>query len=157
MKYSRLTTEQFKELHKEFVQFLSANSITGNDWTELKKTNIEKVENILDLFSDIVWEKVLSNTNYLENISKNHIYLFSFDNSKIYFIAIYTEILEVDFTNEKGFNWLRDNLLDDKVKIYNSSKDYSDNILNDKFELIQKGGVITNGNLFKYFNELIID
>jgi len=54
MKYSRLTTEQFKELHKEFVQFLSANSITGNDWTELKKTNIEKVENILDFLILII-------------------------------------------------------------------------------------------------------
>jgi len=157
MKYSRLTKDQFVELHKEFIDFLSSNSITYEDWNILKQNNDGKTEGLLDLFSDIVWTKVLGKTRFLENISKNHIYLFSFDDSKIHFIAIYTEILEVDFTNEKGFNWLRDNLLDDKVKIYNSSKDYSDNILKDKFELIQKGGVITNGNLFKYFNELIID
>jgi cag pathogenicity island protein 24 len=156
MKYSRLSKDQFVELHKEFIDFLSSNSITDKDWNILKENNDGKAEGILDLFSDIVWAKVLDKTQFLENISKNHIYLFSFDKSLMKFIAIYTENAEIDFTTNDGFSWLRNNLFDDSVKIYNSSKNFSEDKLADKFDLIKKGGVITKGELFNYFDELII-
>ena len=156
MKYSRLSKDQFVELHKEFIDFLSSNSITFEDWTILKQNNDGKAEGLLDFFSDIVWAKVLDKTQFLENISKNHIYLFSFGNSQMNFIAIYTEKKHVDFTTNDGFSWLRDNLFDDSVKIYNSNKDYSQDKLSDIFDLIKKGGIITKGELFNYFDELII-
>ena len=156
MKYSRLSKDQFVELHKEFIDFLSSNSITFEDWTILKQNNDGKAEGLLDLFSDIVWAKVLDKTRFLENISKNHIYLFSFGNSQMNFIAIYTEKKHVDFTTNDGFSWLRDNLFDDSVKIYNSNKNYSQDKLSDIFDLIKKGGIITKGELFNYFDELII-
>lgn len=156
MKYSRLSKDQFVELHKEFIDFLSSNSITFEDWTILKQNNDGKAEGLLDLFSDIVWAKVLDKTRFLENISKNHIYLFSFGNSQMNFIAIYTENKHVDFTTNDGFSWLRDNLFDDSVKIYNSNKNYSQDKLSDIFDLIKKGGIITKGELFNYFDELII-
>ena len=156
MKYSRLSKDQFIELHKEFIDFLSSNSITFEDWTILKQNNDGKAEGLLDLFSDIVWAKVLDKTQFLENISKNHIYLFSFGNSQMNFIAIYTENKHVDFTTNDGFSWLRDNLFDDSVKIYNSNKNYSQDKLSDIFDLIKKGGIITKGELFNYFDELII-
>ena len=156
MKYSRLSKDQFVELHKEFIDFLSSNSITFEDWTILKQNNDGKAEGLLDLFSDIVWAKVLDKTRFLENISKNHIYLFSFGNSQMNFIAIYTENKDVDFTTKDGFSWLRDNLFDDSVKMYNSNKNYSQDKLSDIFDLIKKGGIITKGELFNYFDELII-
>ena len=156
MKYSRLSKDQFVELHKEFIDFLSSNSITFEDWTILKQNNDGKAEGLLDLFSDIVWAKVLDKTRFLENISKNHIYLFSFGNSQMNFIAIYTENNDVDFTTNDGFSWLRDNLFDDSVKMYNSIKNYSQDKLSDIFDLIKKGGIITKGELFNYFDELII-
>jgi hypothetical protein len=156
MKYSRLSKDQFVELHKEFIDFLSSNSITFEDWTILKQNNDGKAEGLLDLFSDIVWAKVLDKTQFLENISKNHIYLFSFGNSQMNFIAIYTENKHVDFTTNDGFSWLRDNLFDDSVKMYNSNKNYSQDKLSDIFDLIKKGGIITKGELFNYFDELII-
>jgi hypothetical protein len=156
MKYSRLSKDQFVELHKEFIDFLSSNSITFEDWTILKQNNDGKAEGLLDLFSDIVWAKVLDKTRFLENISKNHIYLFSFGNSQMNFIAIYTENKDVDFTTNDGFSWLRDNLFDDSVKMYNSNKNYSQDKLSDIFDLIKKGGIITKGELFSYFDELII-
>lgn len=156
MKYSRLSKDQFVELHKEFIDFLSSNSITFEDWTILKQNNDGKAEGLLDLFSDIVWAKVLDKTRFLENISKNHIYLFSFGNSQMNFIAIYTENMHIDFTTNDGFSWLRDNLFDDSVKMYNSNKNYSQDKLSDIFDLIKKGGIITKGELFNYFDELII-
>ena len=37
MKYSRLTKEQFEELHQEFINFLATQSITAEEWKEIKK------------------------------------------------------------------------------------------------------------------------
>jgi hypothetical protein len=64
MKYSRLSKDQFVELHKEFIDFLSSNSITFEDWTILKQNNDGKAEGLLDLFSDIVWAKVLDKHDF---------------------------------------------------------------------------------------------
>jgi hypothetical protein len=40
--------------------------------------------------------------------------------------------------------------------MYNSIKNYSQDKLSDIFDLIKKGGIITKGELFNYFDELII-
>ena len=61
----------------------------------------------------------------------------------------------VDLTTKEGFNWLRDNLLDDSVEFLQANKTYSEDKNLDKFKLIQQGGVITKGDLFKYFDKLV--
>ena len=44
MKYARLTKEQFEELHTEFINFLATQSITAQEWAEIKKTKPEVAE-----------------------------------------------------------------------------------------------------------------
>ena len=43
MKYSRLTKEQFEEMHEEFINFLATQSITGEEWETIKKDKPEEV------------------------------------------------------------------------------------------------------------------
>ena len=69
--------------------------------------------------------------------------------------AIHVENLDIDFKTNNGISWLRENLMSESVKIYNSQKKYSSDRNDDKFDLIIKGGVITNGALFKYFDQII--
>ena len=61
----------------------------------------------------------------------------------------------IDLTTTDGFNWLRENLMDDDVEFMQAKKDYSDDRHLDKFKLIQQGGAITKGELFQYFDKLI--
>jgi hypothetical protein len=76
MKYKRLTKEQFEELHKEFSNFLASQSIDKSEWDDIKSNKPEIAEQELDVFSDLIWEGVLTNAQYLEHFSKNHIFLF---------------------------------------------------------------------------------
>ena len=69
MKYRRLTREQFEELHPEFINFLATQSITAEEWAAIKNDKPEIAEQELDVFSDLIWEGVLSRVTYLENIS----------------------------------------------------------------------------------------
>ncbi|MDC0463888.1 DUF6495 family protein, partial [Flavobacteriaceae bacterium] len=72
MKYTRLTKEQFEELNQEFINFLATQSITAKEWKEIKKQKPAVAEEELDIFSDLVWEGVLSKVDYLENIAPQH-------------------------------------------------------------------------------------
>ena len=154
MKYTRLTKERFEELHQEFINFLSTQTITSDEWKTIKENTPEVAEQELDVFSDLVWEGVLSKVTYLEHISPQQMHLFHLNKDEMHVLALKLKN-EIDLTTKEGFNWLRENLLDDAVEFLQAKKEYSKDRHLDKFKLIQQGAVITKGELFKYFNKLV--
>ena len=154
MKYSRLTIEQFEELHQEFINFLATQSVTADEWKNLKENKPELAEMELDVFSDLIWEGVLKSAQYLEHISPQHMHLFSINNDHMHVIAV-TLKNDVDMTTKEGFSWLRENLMDEHVAFLQAKKTYSEDRNLDIFKLIQQGSVITKGDLYNYFNKLI--
>tara|TARA_R110002049_G_scaffold308704_1_gene513552 strand:+ start:14984 stop:15451 length:468 start_codon:yes stop_codon:yes gene_type:complete len=154
MKYARLTKEQFEELHQEFINFLATQSVTAEEWTNLKANKPDIAEMELDVFSDLIWEGVLNQAKYLEHISPQHMYLFKLKKDHMKAVVV-TLKNDVDITTKKGYAWLRENLMDENVEFLQAEKDYSDDKNLDKFKMIQQGAVITKGDLFKYFNKLI--
>ncbi|WP_439151814.1 DUF6495 family protein [Winogradskyella sp.] len=155
MKYTRLTKEQFEELHKEFINFLATQSITADEWQDIKKNKPEAAEQELDVFSDLVWYGVLDKVEYLEHISPQQVYLFKCKANHMHLIALKLKHNNVDLTTKEGFQWLRDNLLSDDIEFFNAKKEYSDDKHLDIFKLIQQGANITKGDLFQYFEKLI--
>ena len=155
MKYTRLTKEQLEELHKEFINFLATQSITAEEWQDIKQNKPAVAEQEIDVFSDLVWEGVLKQAKYVENISPQHIYMFHFDADGIELIGLKLLKEDIDLTTSEGFGWLRENLMDDAVEIFTANKSYSDDESLDKFTLIQQGGHITKGELFQYFEKLV--
>ncbi len=154
MKYTRLIKEQFEELHQEFITFLATQSITGDEWQTIKENTPEVAEQELDVFSDMVWEGVLKKVVFLEHISPKQIHLFSLNETNMKVISMKLK-RDIDLTTTEGFNWLRENLLNDDVEFLQANKEYTKDKNLDKFTLIQQGAVITKGDLFKYFNKLI--
>ncbi|MBT8257291.1 MAG: hypothetical protein KJO49_02385 [Bacteroidia bacterium] len=155
MKYKRLTKEQLEELHQEFINFLATQSITVDEWDSIKTDKPEVAEQELDVFSELVWEGVLQKVQYLENISKQHLYLFETTEAEIRMIGLKILNEAIDLTTAEGFNWLRENLMDDSVELFHANKAYSEDPLIDRFQLIEQGAVITKGDLFRYFDRLV--
>ena len=154
MKYSRLTKEQFEELQQEFINFLATQSVTADEWKNLKENKPELAEMELDVFSDLIWEGALKRAKYLEHISPQHMHLFAINTDHMHVIAV-TLKNEVDMTTKEGFGWLRENLMDENVAFLQAKKAYSEDRNLDIFKLIQQGSVITKGDLYSYFNKLI--
>ena len=154
MKYSRLTKEQFEELNQEFINFLATQSITGDEWQDIKTNKPDVAEQELDIFSDLVWEGVLNQTKYLEHISPKDIHLFALNEDHMHLIGIKVKE-DVDLTTAEGFNWLRANLMHDHVEFVQAKKDYNNDKNLDKFTLIQQGSNITKGELYQYMFKLI--
>ena len=155
MKYTRLTKEQFEELQQEFINFLATQSITADEWEDIKKNKPETAEQELDVFSDLVWYGVLDKVEYLEHISANQIHLFKCRENDMHLIALKLKDNKTDLTTKEGFQWLRDNLLSDDIEFFNAKKDYSEDKHQDIFKIIKQGANITKGELFQYFEKLI--
>lgn len=155
MKYARLTKEQFEEMHQEFINFLASQSVTADEWQEIKQNKPEVAEQELDVFSDLIWEGVLSKVEYLEHFSPNQLYLFQLTAATINLIALKIENEAIDIRTKEGYAWLQANLLDDAVNIYTSTKTLSDDRNKDIFALIQQGANITKGELYRYFEKVV--
>ncbi|WP_340158178.1 DUF6495 family protein [uncultured Maribacter sp.] len=156
MKYTRLTKEQLEELHPEFINFLATQSITGDEWDDIKKNKPKVAEEELDVFSDLVWEGVLAKVTYLENISNNQMHLFHLTDKEMKLISVKVMNPEIDLTTTVGFDWFKRNWQSDFVEYLTASKAYTDDKNVDKFLLIKQGAVITKGELFQWFEKVIV-
>ncbi|WP_405202014.1 DUF6495 family protein [Dokdonia sp. LLG6352-1] len=155
MKYARLTKEQLEELHPEFINFLATQSITADEWATIKEKQPLVAEEEIDVFSDLVWEGVLTKAQYLEHISPNQMHLFFLRENNMALIAIKINKENIDITTAEGYGWLKENLGDDDVVFMSASKDYSEDRNADKFKLIREGAVITRGDLYKWFERFV--
>ena len=155
MKYSRLSKEQLEELHPEFINFLATQSITGDEWTAIKKDKPEVAEEELDVFSDLIWEGVLSKVNYLENISALQMHLFKLTDKEMKLISVKVMNPEIDLRTQIGFDWFKRNFQSDFVEYLTASKAYTEDKNADKFNLIQQGASITKGDLYQWFDDII--
>ncbi|MGB5693602.1 MAG: DUF6495 family protein [Flavobacteriaceae bacterium] len=155
MKYIRLTEEQLVELQQEFVNFLATQSITAEEWDNLKTEKPELAEEEIDIFSDLIWEGVLTKVEYLENISAQHMHLFRCDKKEMQLISVKVLNPDIDLNTKEGFGWFKKNWQSDFIEYLTAAKAYSEDKNVDKFELIRKGAVITKGELYQWFDQII--
>ena len=155
MKYIRLTKEQFEELHPEFINFLATQSIDKVEWDQLKTEKPEVAEQELDVFSDLIWEGVLSRANYLEHFSKNHIFLFQCFDTYIESIILKSLVPETDFLTKEGLQWLSDNMFTETIEMKTGRKEFTEERNTSIFELIQQGSFLSDGQLYQQINSII--
>lgn len=158
MKYRPLTTEQLNEMHQEFAKFLATQKIDASEWEKIKDTKPEMVEEEINLFSDLVWEKVLSNVNYASNYAEKSINLFRFDSEQVQRILISCTKNNFNFLKKEDYNWFINNSKDKAISYHKGQKSYFKERNLEIFELIEKGCVIDKGELyesvFKIINEI---
>ncbi|OUL62425.1 DUF6495 family protein [Flavobacterium sp. AJR] len=155
MKYARLTKEQFDELHAEFANFLGTQAIDKAEWDSIKINKPEVAEQELDVFSDLIWEGVLSRAEFLEHFSKNHIFLFQCFDTHVQSIVLKSLVPETDFLTKEGLQWLSDNMFTETIEMKVGKKVFADDRNTSIFELIQQGAFLSDGQLFKQINTII--
>jgi len=149
MRFRRLTLDELKELHEEFIQFLSSNTITGDDWKKLKEENYSKAESLIDIFSDIVLEKSISNIKFLEKRDAKTLLLFYCKEKDIELIGLSIDSnTSVDFTNPEDIDALAKGKLNIKINTFKTSKPYNKNREDEIFTLLNDGCLVTDKKLF---------
>lgn len=147
-KYKRLTADELQNLEKEFINFLASSQITGSDWEKMKKDEVEKVEELIAVFSDLVYEKVLSKIKFLEYRDTKTLNIFNCTDDKIILIGLRVkEHSALDLTASDIFTqWTKNDTT--AVNIIKTEKNYVQERGVEVFELLQNGCLITDDKLF---------
>lgn len=155
MKYHLLSKEQFEELHEEFATYLASNGIDKNLWKQIKEEDQKRALTHLEKFSDMVWEKVLDKTQYLEHYSKDSINLFHCLKDKISRIVVRINKEGIDLSKKDDFEWFLNNSQDKNIAYFKGEKDYKESRNQDIYQLILQGSVLSDGKLFKALSEML--
>jgi hypothetical protein len=146
-KYRHLTKEELDALQKEFVEFLVVNGITADKWTAIKEHKKEVAEEVIEQFSDVVWEGVLRKAKFLEHRSPQEIRTFQCLPEKIVLMGLKVNNENIDLTTVEGFKAVQQNT--PQATVYSSEKEYNKKREEELFEMIQNGCEITDGAFFK--------
>ena len=139
MRFRRLKKEELETLEEDFVQFLASNHITAKEWTALKASESEKVHELIDVFSDIVLEKVYSKVDYLQHRSKDTVRVFHCQKDKIVMTGLQISDATRDLTQPEDIVILADaSQLQGPVKIFQMEKAYSKERAEEIFLMIEK-------------------
>ena len=150
MLYRRLTTEEFENMPEDFAIFLASNSIDRKEWDEIKESESEKAEGLLDIFSDLVFEKALSSCKYLERISETEINTYLFQESQAHMITVkIKEGVSADFIHDKLSEIFMTLLKDKKLEIYQGTKKYVEKREAEMFAVMQSGAQFSKGDFYR--------
>ena len=154
MKYKRLTGEELRALEQEFINFLAAAQVTAEDWEKMKKEEQEKAHELVDTFSDMVYEKVLTNIRFLEYRDAKTLNIFKFEEDHISLVGLRVkENSSIDLTDPAVFKLTNETV--GGLSVIKSEKKYTTGKQMEVFDLIQTGCLVTDEKLFDLIKSMV--
>jgi hypothetical protein len=149
MRFRRLTTEELLSLETEFKQFLIIHELYDEEWRKLAQEEPDRAEKFIELFSDVVFEKIFNELSYLVHFSDNLVSFFDvrFDPLKAFHIQSPSGIsLENEGALKEAFIQYSD-----KLSFYKGQKNNIKNKAEEVWALIQKGSQKCDETYFNHY------
>ena len=158
MRFRRLSSDELNELEPEFVKFLVSNTVTADDWEKLKVEDTVGAEELIDMFSDIVMEKVVAKIEFVEHREPNSLLIFKCEKEEISMVGLTVEAgADIDLTDENLQAKIENTpalLSDGSISTMKLTKKYSGNREEEIFAILDNGGMITDDRLFKVISTI---
>lgn len=139
---------ELEGLEKEFVDYLIVNGITADEWVRIKSENKEKAEDIITLFSDVVFEGIMRKVSFMDQILPNEVRTFQCLKDKLVLVGMKTREATHDFT-DPAFIQKAARQPPEGIEVFTSEKPYAGERERELFEMTQAGCTISDGRLFK--------
>lgn len=151
MKYKILKDDELKALEDEFVAFLITNGVHNDEWVKINEEEPDKAIALVEMFSDIVWDKALKQIKIIEHITKNSYQLFKYNSDSAILVGVNSVDDSVNFENK---NWMEDILKKpEKFELFSLKKEFKKEVREKEiFSLLQTGCIIGD---YKTFDWLI--
>ena len=118
----------------------------------------EKAEDLLDLFSDIVFEKILEKVEYMEHRQVSNIRAYKFFDDKIQMWGMYVEgETTLDFTKDESPDVMLKQLADsnNNIKLFSGEKKFQRTKEMEIFSILEEGALISKSpTLFNTLSSL---
>jgi cag pathogenicity island protein 24 len=149
MKFRRLTKEEFEPLAEDFALFLAANSIDKKMWDEMKTHRPAQMEETLDIFSDMVFEKALKSAKYLERITETEIHCYVFHTAQAHLIRVMIENADASFVEGNLGETIQKLLAEQKLELIQGTKKFSAQREIEMFEILKTGAALGDGKMYQ--------
>ena len=154
-KYRRLTLQELESLEKDFTRFLASQSIAPSDWLRMKEEEPDQMMNMIDLFSDIVMEKVMEKVQFLQHRSKSTIRVFHLAKDKAICTALETDDLNTDLTDAEHVAKLASGApIPGKIRIFQLEKQYEKSRNEEVWDMLQRGCYQAEQSMFNALNNM---
>lgn len=161
MKYRKLLRDELESVRDEFVQFLAANSITADEWDSLKTTHNDKAEKLIEMFSDIFWEKSLINIQCVEMRETARLRVVKFDENEAHLIELrINENAGIDLTKPEDLSRLASGQADiatAEPQMYRGKRAYTHERNEELFNFIEQGAAPCKTVVWEGLNRMIKD
>jgi cag pathogenicity island protein 24 len=157
MKYRLLSLAELSVLEEPFVIFLSANGIDAQDWEKIKQNDHSRRDEILEQFSDMVFDQTLDRAEYL---------VFRMEKTWLtYFCGpagISMKGLKLSDGCSQNFINITDNdslnlfleMNQEFIGVVSDFRPYIIDRKSDVFALTESGAQISSGSLYEFFEKL---
>lgn len=143
MKYRCLTNDELKELEEDFKHFLIANNVYDEEWKQINEDDKSKAQQLVEMFSDVVFDKALKNIKFLEHVTPQSINAFFCNDKEVVLIGITSRNKEIDFTKHT-FDKFKNEL-----DIFKTTKPYFKTREEEVYDLLESGCSIIDEERFK--------
>ena len=159
LKYKRLSNAELTELKKDFIDFLASQSITAPDWQKMIYDEPDRCHGVIELFSDIVYEKSLALIKCLEVKKDHHWQVMFFSDEAAEMIAFkLPEDSKYSFTSPRFNDMLASGkvTLDGmKTEVFTGKKSFKVERSMEVFLEMEKGGVPASEALWILLRKLV--
>lgn len=144
MKYRILTIDELTQLEEELKQFLIVNGIHDKEWLEMNSNEPQKAIELVEMFSDLVLDKVYQKIEFLEFRSTDNCLVFHFEKDSIELISIQLkEESTLDLSTVESIHAAIVNSSDDII-FFQTNKPYSSDKGFEVHQMLEQGCVLSS-------------
>lgn len=155
MKYRMLTSEEMEIFNEDFKHFAIANGVSNEEWLDMIKSEPERANHLVEIFSDIVLQKVYERIKYIENRSANSCLVFELNKDQIELISINSKSNDVDLSTPDSIHQALVSF-PDKLTFFKTSKAYSKKREMEIHDMLIQGCVNSSESFWDALNKAII-
>lgn len=152
MTYQRLTSAELENLKEDFIRFIASQGIDAEAWTKMKESNIDAAEDLINIYSDLVYDQALTKCQYMEHVSAKEFKSIHFkDNEAIVTGIKVTLNSEINLNTDAFQQSVQQGLESNEIKVFTATKKHTKLREQEMFEWIKKGAYLADE---KWFNEI---
>lgn len=156
MKYQRLSSTELENLKDDFIRFIASQGIDAGAWQKMKSESLDEAEEIIEIYSDLVYDQALNKCNYLEHISAKEFKTFHFTDTEsvMYGIKVKPES-DINLNTDKFQASVQKGIENNEVEVFTAAKKHENLREQEMFEWIKKGAYMADEKWFLEIQRLI--
>ena len=149
-KYRNLTPDELKSLEEDFINYLIVNGIDAAEWAKIQEQDQTKAEEITELFSDVVFEKVLRQATYLRHQTLDSLHCFHYQEKQAVMIGLKSNNGELILDNN-----IPTLLKSRDYELITGNKEYTLQREQELFQMTLKGAEMSDGTWYKELAKML--